>query len=177
MTQVVLTAIGDDRAGLVSALADAVASEGGNWLESQMARLGGKFAGVVLVDVPEDRFDGLTAALEALSTGHVLDVTVTRADATPTPSGTRLALHLLGHDSPGIVREFSTVLAQAGVTIDELSTGTLHAPMGDGILFEADAIVRLPEGVGIDDLQAALESIATELMVDLEVSPEPAPFS
>ncbi|HSN43699.1 MAG TPA: ACT domain-containing protein, partial [Propionibacteriaceae bacterium] len=94
MTQVVLTAIGDDRAGLVSALADAVASEGGNWLESQMARLGGKFAGVVLVDVPEDRFDGLTAALEALSTGHVLDVTVTRADATPTPSGTRLALHL-----------------------------------------------------------------------------------
>lgn len=177
MTQLVLTAIGDDRAGLVSALADAVASEGGNWLESQMARLGGKFAGVVLVEAPEARVDGLVAAVQALSAGHLLDVTVTRAEASPPVTGTRLALHLLGHDSPGIVRELSTVLADQGVTIDELSTGTLHAPMGDGILFEADALIRLPEGLHVDDLRAALEGIATELMVDLDLSPEPAPLS
>ncbi|PZO58332.1 MAG: transcriptional regulator, partial [Pseudoxanthomonas suwonensis] len=34
MTQLVLTAIGDDREGLVSALAEQVDLHGGNWLES-----------------------------------------------------------------------------------------------------------------------------------------------
>lgn len=51
MAKLVLTAIGDDRAGLVSALSDAVAERGGNWLESQLARLAGKFAGIALVEV------------------------------------------------------------------------------------------------------------------------------
>jgi len=170
MTQLVLTAIGDDRPGLVSALARAVANEGGNWLESQMGRLGGKFAGIVLVDAPEDRLDSLVAGVQALSAEHLLDVSVTRADGTPIVSGTRLALHLLGHDSPGIVREVSSVLASKGVTIDELSTCTMHAPMGDGVLFEADAVVRLPETLSANELQAALESIAAELMVDLDLS-------
>ena len=35
----VLTIIGDDRPGIVSALADTVATHGGNWERSQLARL------------------------------------------------------------------------------------------------------------------------------------------
>ncbi len=178
MTQLVLTAIGDDRAGLVSALAGAVASEGGNWLESQMARLGGKFAGIVLVEAPQDRLDSLVAAVQALSAEHLLDVAVTLAEGAPAAApGTRMALHLLGHDSPGIVREVSGVLAGKGVTIDELSTYTMHAPMGDGVLFEADAIVRLPDELGTEELRAALEGIASELMVDLDLTqPAAGPY-
>ncbi len=52
MTPLVLTLIGDDRAGLVSAVAGAVSEHGGNWDRSQMAELAGKFAGIVLVTIP-----------------------------------------------------------------------------------------------------------------------------
>lgn len=42
--------------------------------------------------------------------------------------------------------------------------------MAGGQLFEADAIVRLPVGMDIDELRDALEALALELMVDLELS-------
>ena len=51
----VLTFVGDDRPGLVNAIAEKVAGCGATWLESRSARLAGKFAGVVLVSVPDDR--------------------------------------------------------------------------------------------------------------------------
>ncbi len=49
MTSFVLSVLGNDRAGLVEALAEVVAAHGGDWGRSHMAQLGGKFAGLVLV--------------------------------------------------------------------------------------------------------------------------------
>lgn len=168
MAKLVLTAIGEDKAGLVSALAGAVAAREGNWLESQMARLAGKFAGIVLVDVPEGAVDALVSDVEALG---VLEVTVTRIEGEPPEApGDPVVLHLLGNDHPGIVHQISQVLASTGVSIDELHTAAFEAPMAGGQLFEADAIVRIPPGMDIDELRDALEALASELMVDLELS-------
>ena len=50
-TYLVLTAIGDDKPGLVESLAQTIASNAGNWLESNMSQLAGKFAGVLRVSV------------------------------------------------------------------------------------------------------------------------------
>ena len=63
MATLVLTLIGDDRAGLVNAVAEVVARHGGNWERSQMAELAGKFAGIVLVTVPDDSVDALVSAV------------------------------------------------------------------------------------------------------------------
>ena len=52
MTTLVLTVIGDDRAGLVKALADVVSAHDGNWEQSHLAELAGQFAGIVVVTVP-----------------------------------------------------------------------------------------------------------------------------
>ena len=53
MTDLVLTLIGSDRPGLVEAVAEVIAGHGGNWLESRMAHLAGKFAGILRVEIPE----------------------------------------------------------------------------------------------------------------------------
>ena len=164
MAQLVLTAIGDDRAGLVSALADVIADHDGNWERSQMAELAGKFAGIVVVSVPDTAVEAFTAALEPLA--GVLDVQAHRA-ADERPDGERISLHLLGNDRPGIVRELSQVLAAHDVSIDELTTLTREAPMAGGILFEANAVLDLPAGMSVAPLRAALEDVANELMVDI----------
>lgn len=170
MAKLVLTAIGSDRAGLVSALSGVVADLGGNWLESQMARLAGKFAGIALVDLPSGNVGDLVAAVQGLRHEGLLDVTVTPVeDETPAPSGTTHVLHLIGHDRPGILFQVSDVLASQKVTIDELHTLTSEAPMAGGLLFEANAVIRTPVGLSADDLRAALETIADELMVDLDL--------
>ena len=173
MTPLVLTLIGDDRAGLVNAIAAAVTNHGGNWERSQMAELAGKFAGIVLVTVPDERVDELTDALQPLR--GLLDVTVQRAhgatgefvaDPDRRP---RLLLDLLGTDRPGIVSDISAVLAAHDVNIESLVTATREAPMAGGLLFEATAELALRPGTDVEALRSALENLANELMVDLDL--------
>ena len=68
VTHLVMTLIGDDRPGIVRSIADQVAADGGNWQESRMAHLAGKFAGIVLVAVHEPQTERLVAALRSLDT-------------------------------------------------------------------------------------------------------------
>jgi glycine cleavage system regulatory protein len=167
MTNVALTMIGDDRPGLVSELASVLADHRGNWLESQMARLAGKFAGLVLVDVPDDCLADFRRALAALS-GSALDITASVTEAT-VPPGAHLRLQIVGNDQPGIVAQATRALAAVEVSIERLTTVTSEAPMVGGLLFHADALIRLPDGVAADDVRSALEPLAGELMVDVDV--------
>lgn len=174
MTTYVLTAIGDDRPGLVAALAAAVDEHGGNWVDSQLALLAGKFAGIVQVELPDGEVEGFLAALPALADAVGLDVEASAAGAdgsgaTRTVEGIPFQLRLLGQDRTGMVREVTSALTSQGATIDALRSWAREAPEGGGMLFEAEAEVRLPGDVEADGVRDALERIAAELMVDLEL--------
>jgi glycine cleavage system regulatory protein len=174
MATLVLTVIGDDRSGLVSALSGVIADHGGSWERSQMARLAGKFAGIVLVAVPDASAEALIAALGPLGAQGLLDVTVERGADGPAASSdlTRLTLELVGADRPGIVHDISQALAARAVSIEELHTATREAPMVGGMLFEATATLLAPPSVPVAELQAVLEELANELMVDIALSAE-----
>jgi glycine cleavage system regulatory protein len=166
----VLTVIGDDRTGLVDSLAGPIAAHGGNWDRSHLARLAGKFAGIVVVTVADRDADDLCAALEAIHAQGLLDVSVAIAGTDDAADGaSHLRLHLVGQDRPGIVAEIAGALARRHVGIDELETSRLSAPMSAEHLFEANAVLRVPAGVDVTALRDALEDIANELMVDLDV--------
>ncbi|MGB7981064.1 MAG: ACT domain-containing protein [Candidatus Nanopelagicales bacterium] len=171
MATLVLTVLGDDRSGLVSALSGVIAAHGGSWERSQMARLAGKFAGIVLVRVPNRQADALIDELGPLSTEGLLDVTVERTDMpAQDASAIRLLLELVGGDRPGIVHDISRALSDLDVSIEELSTQTREAPMAGGMLFEATATLLAPRTVQVPELRGVLEEIANELMVHLELS-------
>ena len=173
MASIVITAIGDDRAGLVEALSGAIARHGGNWDRSHMAELAGKFAGIVLVTVPITNATALMADLEELEAHGVLEITAEQA--APDQGGQdaqRCSLELVGQDHPGIVHEVSHVLAGRNVSIDELETEVTPAPQG-GQMFTARASLDVPAGIAIDEIRSALEAVAHDLMVDLELSVEP----
>jgi glycine cleavage system regulatory protein len=178
MATLVLTVIGDDRAGLVDALAGPIAAHGGNWDRSHMARLSGKFAGIVVVSVPDERIDALTSELGTLAGQGLLDVSVAIASADPPEvRDDLLHLHLIGQDRPGIVREVASALAHRNVSIEELQTSASSAPMSGELLFEATAFLRVPAGTDHADVRSTLEAIANELMVDLDVSERRGPAS
>lgn len=170
-TTYVLTAIGDDRPGLVAALAAAVDEHGGNWVDSQLALLAGKFAGIVQVELPDESVAAFLGALPALAEEAGLAVEATEGAVEGTDSGPRTALrlHLLGQDRTGMVREVTSALRSQGATIDGLRSWTREAPEGGGMLFEAEAELRLPAEAEEADVREALETIASELMVDLEL--------
>jgi len=173
MATLVLTVIGDDQSGLVDALSGVVSRHGGNWDRSHMARLGGKFAGIVVVEIADSRADALIDDLAPLELQGLLDITVEHAAGSePADDSTVLALQLIGQDRPGIVHEISHALASSGVSIEELQTETMSAPMAGEQLFEATAVLRAPSDLDLDDLQALLEALANELMVDIDLTPE-----
>lgn len=173
MPRLVLTVIGDDRAGLVSALADVVTAHDGNWEDSQLAELAGKFAGIVVVGVPAERVESLTSALRELD--GLLEVsshpgTEGVGGVADDADAQRLTVDLLGNDSPGIVREVSSVLNRHELSIETMTTETREAPMAGGLLFEAHVVVRVPGGSDTAALRADLERLATELLVDIAVA-------
>lgn len=164
----VLTVIGDDRPGLVGGLAATISDHGGNWLESSMSHLSGKFAGILRIEVPDAAAAALLAAL-----GDLPDLRVIAEgsdEATVTTGGRRFTLALVGHDRIGIVREVSAVLAQHAVNVEKLTTRTSPAAMSSDLLFHADAELLASAGFDSAALQSDLERLSADLMVDIEIA-------
>lgn len=167
MAQLVLTVAGSDRAGLVKALADVIAEHGGNWEQSELSELAGVFAGVVLVSVDDADARALTDDLNRLD--GLLRVSAQSGSSTPVSAGPTLTFTVLGNDRPGIVRDVTSVLEDRALSIDRFESRTLEAPMAGGVLFEATAIVRMPQGADAAAVIAELEKLAGEIQVDLSV--------
>jgi len=166
-TPLVLTFIGHDRPGLVSAISHRVAAAGGTWLESRLAHLAGKFAGILLVGVPEANVAAFTAALRDLEASG-LRMTIERGAPTTERAGARIIeLDLVGLERPGIVRDVTDALTQLGVNIEEFSSGVEPEPFTGAEMFRAAARLRIPDGLADDDLRKTLERLAGEMMVDL----------
>ena len=161
----VMTIIGPDRTGLVEAVARAVATHGGNWLESRMCRLGGEFAGILRIEIPAEK---KTALLEALPKISGLTVTVHAGETKiASTSARQTKMEIIGQDRPGIVHEISTALARAGVNVEEFSSEVVSGAMSGETLFKASARLQLPANCDLAALKQEVEKIASDLLVDV----------
>ena len=165
-TYLVLTVIGDDKPGLVEMLADTVARHSGNWLESNMSHLAGKFAGILRVSVADAHADDLIQDLQKLSSALKLVVEKVRLSDAPTRQRS-LRLTLVGNDRPGIIKEISRALALQHVNVEELATQCTAAPMSGESLFNAQAELKVPADLDVRALQRQLEQLADDLIVEI----------
>jgi glycine cleavage system regulatory protein len=161
----VITAIGDDRPGLIEELAAVVVAHDANWLESSMANVSGKFAGLAHISVPEQN---IVTLQKALTDFKPLRVIVERAGrASPAASQRAMHLSLTGHDRVGIVREVSQVIARHAVNVEALNTYTSAAAMSGETMFHAEANLLADMRLDVSALQADLEALSNELIVDI----------
>ncbi|MGZ0712030.1 glycine cleavage system protein R (plasmid) [Coraliomargarita sp. W4R53] len=169
MTTLVLTVVGDDRAGLVATIAEIVENHGGNWENSQLAELAGTFAGVIEISVSADNAEGLRGALDVLD--GLLSITVHAVgESTGAPADAReVTLRVLGNDRAGIVRDISSVLSRHQVSIDRMTSETKDAAMAGGRLFEATVVTKIAVTVDLGALQEDLEKLAAEIQVDVTI--------
>lgn len=165
----IMTVLGCDRPGLVSSLADTVTKHGGNWLESRMARLAGQFAGIVRIECPESAVDELLAELHTPAAPGIPGLSVQAVrEAVAEPAKRRtLVVDVMGNDRPGIVRELTTAIANAGGNVEELTTGLESAPMSGHPMFRARGRVSIPENAETGTLTAAIENLGADLTVDV----------
>lgn len=162
MSQLVITIIGPDRPGLVESLSATIAQHGGNWTESRLAHLAGRFAGLVRIEVPSENLGPLRSAVQEI-TG--LTVVVESGSDTGLAKAP-VRLEVVGQDRPGIVSQLSRVIAQHGCNVEELSSAVTSAPMTGEPLFTASFSLRVPDQMDLGELRREIETIAADLMVE-----------
>jgi glycine cleavage system regulatory protein len=172
MALTVLSVVGSDRPGLTKALAAAVLSAGGNWLESHLSRLGGLYVGSVLVELEAGGVEALRAAVSAVD-AEGLEVRIAPADEASSAAGEALQFGLVGQDRPGIVNQVTAIFSDLGANIEAFETWVDAEPHSGAPLFHMDARLRLPPGLTAAKVQAALQDISAEIMVDISVTPAP----
>jgi glycine cleavage system regulatory protein len=168
-TSYIVTFIGDDRPGLVEQLSHVIESNRGNWLESRLSQLGGKFTGLILVSLPNDSGAALEADLKDLAaTG--LSVRVTPSSSTAaTAAGRDITLTVIGPDRLGIVREISRALAERQINVVEMDSHVSSAPMSAEMIFKARIDAQIPESTDMDDLIDTLDEIANHMTLEIDL--------
>jgi glycine cleavage system regulatory protein len=167
LKSIVITFIGDDRPGIVEAISRIIASHQGEWVESRLVNLSGKFAGVLRANLPEEECDAFSADIKSGTKG--LKITIEQAHIDIDEKGKSYKLELVGQDRPGIIHRISSVLVANGATVDEMDSEVVEASMSGEKLFKANIILCLAKGYSIDDLSDVLEELANELIVDIEL--------
>lgn len=171
MSQLIITALGTDRPGLVAELTRTIHELGANLADSRMVNLRGHFAMLILVDGPEPSLAKLRASLETrrAEIGLNLEIaSVTPADKPARPS-VPYRLKSYSMDQPGIVAKITEVLRLHAVNIEELETRTESAPFAGTPLFLLEAVITVPTGVSARKLRDELAMLGDSIGCDIDL--------
>ena len=167
----VLTASGRDRSGILEEFTRLLLHFDGNVEASRMVRLGGDFAMLMFVSVPEGRIDDLRSSLNEVHYAKY-DV-VTRVSEVEEIEASQphdaCGITVTGADHMGIIHQIARYLSEQGINIESMSTEVVAAPMSGTPLFTMSAVVLVPERLSVNDLREALEYIGEEVGVSTRV--------
>lgn len=172
MPQLVVTAVGPDRPGLVGQFTSPILEAGANVADSRMVNLRGQFALLVLVDGSDAALEKVRRTLPAAGERAGLAVTfAVESTAGARHGGMPFRIKTFSVDQPGIVHRVSSLLHEHGVNIEDLSTHVESAPFDGSALFSMELHVTVPAKVKVRALREALDALASTLNCDLDLEP------
>jgi len=164
MREFAITAIGQDRPGIVAGFTEVLLTLGCNLADCSMSRLRNEFAMILLVESPQEvGADRLNAALEEPARRFDLVVTTRQFEELPAPAGdVAFVVSVYGTDRPGIVHTVSRALADMDVNITDLRS---HLGVED--LYAMILDVQLPPALPPEEVASRLQAVSRELGVSL----------
>ncbi len=161
-----LTAVGEDRPGIVAAVSGILFDLGCNLADCAMTLLGDQFAMILLVQVPDEvSADVLDKRLKENPISRELLATIGEVRHTSKSSGSPYVVSIHGADRPGIIFRVSEALAKKMVNITDL---TSHLAEG---VYTMVLDVEVPESLGLDEVGRDLQGVAEELGVEITFRP------
>jgi glycine cleavage system transcriptional repressor len=158
----VLTLTGADRIGIVQHVTESILECGGDVQASRMARLGGEFAMLLLVSIPDDETEQLNNNVNNLSSeGFKVSLTETEWGVSARRKGwLPYQIEVRGANHEGIIHEISEHLSDQGIHIESVDTNVVPAPMSGAPLFTMEAIIVVSPDLPRSKWQDALEAVA-----------------
>ena len=175
MSHFAVSAVGRDRPGIVAAVTKVLVDHDCNLEDTSMSILRGHFAMMLVVAGPPSLdAAALESALSQTTSGFDLVVAVRQIDdeVPDSPEGASWTVAVYGADRPGIVHAITSLLADAGVNVTDLTTrviGDVDRPVYAMVLE-----VTLPAAVSPEDVAARLDEQAASLGVECSLHPSEA---
>lgn len=170
MEHVILTAIGQDRPGLVEEVTAVIAADGGSIEDSRMVNLRGQFAMMVLIRMEAAALEALKDRLPLLQRQSQLHAELHKV-APPQEAVERVAYRLRASalDRQGLVHGIAHLLSSGGVNIENLQTHLKPAPVSGAPTFEMELLVSVPAAASLVNLRQELARVCEEANIDWEL--------
>lgn len=168
----ILTAVGPDKVGLVEKISEFIARHGCNIEDSKMAVFCGEFAVIILITGASGDLLKIASAYRELEVQTGLTLSL-KTPSTRKPPESLLPYKLIAScmDHPGIVHKLSQALSSFGVNIESMETKTYAAPVSGTPIFRLEAFVSVPAKTNINSLRDRFAEIQREENIDIELSP------
>jgi glycine cleavage system transcriptional repressor len=169
----ILSAIGNDRPGLVDEVSEFIFDRGGNIEDSRMVNLRGQFAIMVLVSGSEQALGHIRSDSWQLQQKTSLQIDLRPASPAPTgPSAQAIPYRLTATaiDQPGLIHRIAHLLRSSNINIESLDTRLTSAPITGAPLFEMDLVISVPASVQIAKLRTDLSAACDQLNMDYRLT-------
>ncbi len=171
-TYLVISALGEDRPGIVSQLSKLILDQGCNIEDSRMTVLGGEFAAMLLVEGKWNMLAKIENALSELE--RQLGLTIVCKRTGERASGQNLlpyAVDVVAMDRPGIVNQLASFFAERDINLEDLSTTTYAAVHTGTPMFAVHMTVGIPADIHIAALREDFMDYCDALNLDAVLEP------
>jgi len=172
----VISAIGQDRPGIVDEVSAFILSHQCNVEDSRMAVLGGDFALIMLVSGPESDVEKLGNHLAELEKKSALTIVYRPAKSPSAPRALPAVPYLLkavGMDHTGIVHNIAHLLAGMDIIVETAEPSTSHSPETGSPIFSMNMKLAVPDNLHAGQVRNELAKLGDELNVDITIEPAP----
>jgi glycine cleavage system transcriptional repressor len=168
----VISALGNDRPGIVDQLSKTILECGCNIEDSRMTVLGGEFAVILLVSGHWGAITRLERQLPVVEKKLALTVL---ARHTEPRAGTKdmvpYTVDVVAMDHPGIVHDVADFFASREINIEEMSTWTYPAAHTGTPMFSLNMTVSIPASIHIGRLRDEFTAFCDNLNLDALLEP------
>ena len=175
MKYVVITAVGEDRTGIVNELSDEILKDGGNIEDSRMAVLGGAFSLIMLVAGEQRAIDTMLTQIPGME--EKLGLTMVVKETKPKPLQDQIIpyrVDIVSMDHPGIVHDVANFFDGKDINIEDMSTATYAAAHTGTPIFSMHLTIAVHADASIAELRHEFQEFCDELNLDVTMEPAPA---
>ena len=170
--QLVLSALGADRPGIIEELSRAALDCGCNILDSRMAVLGGDFALLLQLAGNWNTLAKLEDQLPGLEERLSLKITSRRTHEAPLVRDMMpYAVEVVAMDQPGIVHHLARFFSQREINIQEMITSSYPAAHSGTPMFSVHLRVGIRGNIRISDLREEFAEFCDNLNLDAVIEP------
>ena len=170
--QLVLSALGEDKPGIINELSRCVLNSGCTIHDSRMAVLGGNFALLLQVGGNWNNIAKLENQIAGLESSLGLTIisrrtSLQQSDRDLLPYG----VDVVALDQPGIVHNLAKFLSQRQINIQEMVTSSYPAAHSGTPMFSVHMTVDIPASMQISTLREDFMELCDQLNLDAVIEP------